>query len=312
MTGPSTDDDVERVYRYLVEHITAKRYPPLRNEIARAMGWDKMTWGACDRRLKAAIEALRQAGKIRLGRPTTGARLDIKLGTLPTQDHHEAAAVHLAAAARPAALTVDGAIDWRRMLKEFRGVVVSKLTATQIARYYRKRCVETNVEQAEREANMLLGFRFPEMFLERRQILVPLDDFIDRQRSKRGCQSCGTKFAKIRPNQRYCSARCRRREKAHRREATSHGKLVKSRQNKRYRQKYSERERDRRRQWRESHPEQYRAQRSREGSRRRMDSKWNRRKYQGSPLALAGIFMNAVQLPSFGFGGTRRTNVDGR
>jgi hypothetical protein len=37
------------------------------------------------------------------------------------------------------------------------------------------------------------------------------------------CKNCRTKFVKIRSNQRYCSARCRRRERRHRRQLTPHG-----------------------------------------------------------------------------------------
>jgi hypothetical protein len=99
MTGPSIDDD-ERVYRYLVEHITAKKYPPSRAEINQAMG---LSQAEGDRRrtrqhsrsgtflpsdeiqIDAALEALQQGGKIRLGRPKRGTRLDIRLESLPIQ-----------------------------------------------------------------------------------------------------------------------------------------------------------------------------------------------------------------------------------
>ena len=45
----------------------------------------------------------------------------------------------------------------------------------------------------------------------------------DPERRQSLCKSCATKFVSIRSNQRYCSTRCRRRERRHRRQLTPHG-----------------------------------------------------------------------------------------
>jgi hypothetical protein len=85
MTEPS-GDEVERLYQYLVEHITAKKYPPSRAEIIQVMGWStsKVGFGERNRRVYAALEALQQAGKIRVLKTIQGRR-DIRLTTLPSQ-----------------------------------------------------------------------------------------------------------------------------------------------------------------------------------------------------------------------------------
>src|SRR6266852_3934310 len=85
MTGPSSDE-VERIYQYLVEHITAKKYPPSCAEISQVMGWStsKVWCGERNRRVNAALEALQQAGKIRVLKTIQGRR-DIRLTILPSQ-----------------------------------------------------------------------------------------------------------------------------------------------------------------------------------------------------------------------------------
>jgi len=77
MTGPSSDN-FERVYGYLVEYITAHKYPPSGNEIAQAMSRRGMG------RLRSVLEALQQRGKIQVFQPTRGRR-DIRLANLATQ-----------------------------------------------------------------------------------------------------------------------------------------------------------------------------------------------------------------------------------
>jgi hypothetical protein len=77
MTAPS-GDDAGKAYQFVAEYITAKNYPPSEREIATAMGWPK--W-----RSKPALEALQQAGKIRLIPGRDGNRHRITLTALPTQ-----------------------------------------------------------------------------------------------------------------------------------------------------------------------------------------------------------------------------------
>ena len=86
MTGPSTDD-LDRVYRYLVEHITAKKYPPSRADIIQAMGSSKEKGdgrGSDKIQIEAALEALQRVGKIKIGQRVNGCCLYIRLTTVPT------------------------------------------------------------------------------------------------------------------------------------------------------------------------------------------------------------------------------------
>jgi len=277
MTAPSIAD-AERLYQFLAEYISVHKYGPSADEIRRSIRRDRWQTGEL-------LALLEQQGRIRLlpwkGGSRKGRTIVLAAASqspsLPTAGKPGPVPI----LARPSPVTVDRAIDWKRMLKDFRGVAVTKLTAGQIARYYRKRCREKDPQQAEREANVLLCLRFPEVFLERRHKLA-LEGFDDRQRPKRGCPSCGAKFRKARPNQLYCSARCRAREKRHRRQATPHGKLLRSQQNQRYRLKHEDRERERRRQWRLNHPREYRAQKERELTRRSL-------RPQRLPIAVASV-----------------------
>jgi len=284
MTAPSIAD-ADRLYQFLVEYITSRRYGPSADEIRRSIHRDSRQTGEL-------LALLEQQGRIRVLPWKGGKGRTIVLAgaahspSLPAGGKPGPAPI----LGRPSPVTVDRAIDWKRLLKDFRGVAVAKLTAGQIARYYRKRCHEADPRQAEREANVLLCLRFPEVFLERRQKL-DLSGFDDRQRPKRGCRSCGAKFRKLRPNQLYCSARCRTREKRHRRQATSRGKLLRSQQNERYRLKHEERERERRRQWRLNHPREYRAQKDRELARRSLRTGWNQRRDWHLPASVAAIAM---------------------
>ena len=95
MTEPSTDD-LDRVYRYLVEHITAKKYPPSRADIIQAMDSGRGEGdGPPDTaappprnlyalQIDAALEALQRAGKIKIGQRISGRYLRIRLTTIPT------------------------------------------------------------------------------------------------------------------------------------------------------------------------------------------------------------------------------------
>jgi len=185
--------------------------------------------------------------------------------------------------------TVELAIDWKMISKAFAGVPITRVTAAAIARHYRQRTAQVGKEMAERESNVLLALRFPEIFLERRGQLASLPEFLDIPRAKRGCKSCGRKFLKVRPNQRYCSARCRAREKRRRRQATAHGKLVKAQQNARYRQRYPDKERERRRQWKASNRDKLQTQRDREHTRRSLNSPWNQKLSWKLPPAIAAM-----------------------
>src|SRR5438093_6851213 len=84
MTAPSIDE-VDRVYRYLVDYITTKKYSPSGREIIEAMGWNTTKLGFGERwyRANAALAALEQAGKIRVLK--TSGRSDIRLTSLPAQ-----------------------------------------------------------------------------------------------------------------------------------------------------------------------------------------------------------------------------------
>lgn len=285
MTAPSSAD-ADRLYQFLVEYISAHKYGPSAKEILRCIRRDSQQTGELLALLEqqSRIRLLPWKGGRRQGRtialaaasqspnlPATG-----KPGTSPIL-------------ARTVPVTVDRAINWKRMLKDFRGVAVARLTAGQIARYYRKRCQEADPRQAECEANVLLCLRFPEVFLERRQKL-DLSGFDDRQSPRRrGCRSCGEKFRKVRPNQIYCSARCRAREKRHRRQETPHGKALRRQQNQRYKLKYEDRERERRRAWRGNHPGEYRAQKDRELSRRSLRTSRNQQHWPASVAAITHI-----------------------
>ncbi len=55
MTAPS-NDDAEKVYRYLTEFICTKNYPPTISQIEAAVG---INW----RRVEPALRVLHQAGK---------------------------------------------------------------------------------------------------------------------------------------------------------------------------------------------------------------------------------------------------------
>jgi LexA DNA binding domain-containing protein len=77
MTAPSSDD-VGKVYQFLAEYIAAKNYPPSLREITAALGWPK-------RRTRAALEALKQAGKIRFLPRKKTIRAHITLTALQTQ-----------------------------------------------------------------------------------------------------------------------------------------------------------------------------------------------------------------------------------
>jgi hypothetical protein len=279
----ANQNDADRVYAFLQEYISAKRFAPTLGEVSRATGHP-------NNRTTRVLEILDRIGWIQRHPWARGITLTSAASDTTAPASFEASS-HPFLVAAAASLMVDRAVDWKRIAKVFKGVVVSRLTASQIARYWRKRCVEAGREMAEREANILLGLRFPEMFLERHQVLSQLSDFVDLPRSKRGCQSCRAKFVKIRPNQRYCSARCRRREKRRRREATLHGRLRKSQQNKRYRYKYAAREHERKRQWRLTHPQRYQAQRSREATRRTLSTNWNRQRYPKTPPALTHLLI---------------------
>jgi hypothetical protein len=95
MTTPLSYD-AERVYKYLVEYITAKNNSPSKSEIAKAVGSGRQQerrW-----RVRLALQTLQRAGKIRLIEPRNG-RPDIKLAALPSQEP----------LANPAHVTVDTA-----------------------------------------------------------------------------------------------------------------------------------------------------------------------------------------------------------
>lgn len=274
--------EADRVYAFLREYISANRYAPTLREIFRATGYG-------DKRIDRLLQILDRIGRIQRHPWVRGIAL-----TTPTSD--TAAPISLEPSSQPVLLssathvTVDRAVeDLKRLKKVFKGVVISKLTVGQIARYFRLRCVEAGKDTAEREANVLLGFRFPELFLERRTNLEKLTDFIDTPRTRRGCKSCGSKFVKIRPNQRYCSARCRAREKRRRREATPHGKLLKNLHNKHYRERHRVQEREQHRKWKAGNREKIRAQREREYTRRSLNSAWNRKLFRKLPSAIAAL-----------------------
>src|SRR5712692_751663 len=106
--APEKGAFVERVYQYLLEYITAKKYPPSQREIALAMGW------RCPQpRLKAALKALQQDGRIRLF-PRIG------LPPVLTEQMASFAFATTNIAPPSAVMIVENAIDWRRILKEFR------------------------------------------------------------------------------------------------------------------------------------------------------------------------------------------------
>ncbi len=280
MTAPSIAD-ADRLYQFLAEYITTRGYGPTYKEIGRSIRRDFF-------QTRELLTLLEHQGRIRF-LPWKGrhGRTIVLAGSPQSPKPSISKPGQVPILVRPSPITVDRAIDWKRMLKDFRGVAVAKLTVGQIARYYRKRCQEADPQQAEREADVLLCLRFPELFLERRQKL-DLSGFDDRQRPKRGCRSCGAKFRKVRPNQIYCSARCRAREKRHRRQATPHGKLLRRQQNERYKLKHEARERERRRHWRLNHPREYRAQKEREVTRRSL-------RPQRLPMAVASVIATQQQ-----------------
>ncbi|MGH9545322.1 MAG: LexA family protein [Terriglobales bacterium] len=273
--------DADRVYAFLRNYISEKRYAPTLAEIARAADRPGKT-------VQRLLQILDRMGRIERHPWVRGITL-----ITPTSDTAELISLEpssqpvLLSAAAPVA--VNRAVDWKRLAKVFKGVAISRLTASQIARYFRLRCVEAGKDMAEREANVLLGLRYPELFLERHKNLEKLTDFIDIPRARRGCKSCGAKFVKIRPNQRYCSARCRAREKRRRREATPHGKLLKSHHNKRYRERHQAQERERHRQWKVANRERLQAQRNREHTRRSLNSEWNQKLFRKVPPAIAAL-----------------------
>ena len=117
MTGPSTDD-LERVYGYLVEYITAKKYPPSGNEIAQAMG------RAGTRRIRAAIEALQQLGKIQVFQPTRGRR-DIRLANIATQKVN---------------ITIAAAHSWPKSIPLTPGPIICIQCANPVCKQSKTRC----------------------------------------------------------------------------------------------------------------------------------------------------------------------------
>jgi hypothetical protein len=282
----ANQNEVDRVYAFLREYISAKRFAPTLKEIRRATG---QHWSTVQRLLQILdrigwIQRHPWARGITLISPAFDTTVPVSLEAFPQPV--------LVAVAAP--FTVDRAVDWKRIVKAFKGVLVSRLTASQIARYWRKRCVEAGADMAEREANILLGLRFPELFFERHQALGQLSDFVDLPRSKRGCKSCGAKFVKIRRNQRYCSARCRRRDKRHRRQATPRGKHLRSQQNKRYSLKHCDRERERKRLWHLTHPNEHRAQHEREAARLALSRPWGQQRFRHLPAAVANLARKQV------------------
>lgn len=278
--------DPERVCSFLADYIRAHAYAPTLREIAAAMGRCGIP---C---LEKALSTLESQGKIKRHPWQRGIVLS-KPAETPVSTVGQAAsgAEHRPLLHSAYPVTVESAIDWKHLAVHFGGVAISRITASQIARYFRKRCVEAGQAMAEREANLLLGFRFPESFLERRAKLEKVSEFMDIPAAKRGCRSrsCGKKFVKVRPSQRYCSARCRRREKSRRRDATVHGKLLKSQQNKRYRQRHRDREQQRKRQWRLDHVKEGRAQREREATRRALNRPWGRKRFGQLPAGIANL-----------------------
>jgi len=274
--------EADRLYAFLEEYISAKRYAPTVKEISSALHHEQQL-------IRTTLRILERIGRIErhpwergivLNRPTT------ELTPAAIFDTQEAPFLAIAAT-RPA--TLERAIDWKLMAKTFEGVPITRLTAAAIARHFRQRTAKVGREMAERETNVLLALRFPEIFLERRAQLDGLPEFLDIPRAKRGCKSCGRKFQKVRPNQRYCSARCRAREKRHRRGTTPHGRMLKRVQSKRYRERYPDKERERRRQWKASNRNQLQAQRERERTRRSLNAPWNQKLSWKLPPAIAAL-----------------------
>jgi len=277
--------DVKRVYQFLTEYIKAHRYAPTLLEIAAAMKRSRAA------PIGEALSTLEGQGKIK--------RYPWPRGITLTTSPEKVASLQAETCVFSSETrflpgpTVEQSLDWKRITKVFRGVVIHRLTGSQIARYFRARCLETDRNTAECEANFLLGLRFPEIFLERRAKLEALAAFMDIPKRKRGCRSCRARFHKIRWNQVYCDARCRRREKARRRNATAHGKLLRSQQNKRYRQNHRDQEGKRKREWRLSHGKEYRAQREREATRRMLNRPWGRKRFRQLPPAVANLGRSA-------------------
>lgn len=272
----------DQLYAFLENYIAAKRYAPTVEEIARGAGQSNKV-------ITRLLRILERIGRIERHPWERGIVLN---GPAPeaasvVQLENEEPPCLAVAISTPA--TVERAIDWKAISKTFAGVPITRLTAAAIARHFRQRTAQAGQAMAERESNVLLALRFPEIFLERQAQLANLTEFLDIPMAKRGCKSCGRKFRKVRPNQRYCSARCRAREKARRRDATAHGKMLKAQQNARYRERYADKERERRRQWKATNRTKLQAQREREHTRRSLNSSWNQRLSGQLPPALAAL-----------------------
>lgn len=281
--------DADRLYAYLEKYIAAKRYAPTVKEISRALQRDPV-------RIRKSLHILERIGRIERHPWERGIVLNGPIAEFaPALALETTEATCLTVGSSPP-VTVERAINWKLIAKAFEGVPISRLTAAAIARHFRQRTTHAGQQMAEREANVLLALRFPEIFLERRKRLESLTEFLDIPRAKRGCKSCGRKFQKVRPNQRYCSARCRASEKRRRRGATAHGKLLKAQQNARYRDRYTEKERERRRQWKASNREKLQAQKDREHIRRRLNSSWNQKLSWKLPPSIAALRIASNQL----------------
>jgi len=276
-------NDADCLFAFIEEYIRVNRYAPTIIEMARATHHEET-------KTKALLQILERIERIQRHPWARG------ISITPTVPLSEALAMGDLAEEGlliSPLLTVDSAIDWRRIAKAFTNVALTRLTEGQIARYFRSRTVEAGIEMAEREANVLLALRFPEIYLERCAALKGLADFLDGPtQPKKGCKSCGSRYTKVRTNQRYCSERCRAREKRRRRAATQQGRLLKKQQNKRYRLKHLEKERERRRDWIANKIELRRAQRVREGVRRKLRTPSARRRFGTLPTAVTAIRVN--------------------